>query len=101
MIPTPAVPKRPMGAASRVGSIPMRQVNPGQTKALTSNHRDQVGFEILPSPMRSGCCVRDSPDPLPDGSTLPLLIIGVRYGPLCARKIALNCQPPITALAAG
>src|SRR5262249_21919566 len=74
---------------------------PGHTKAFTSNHRSGVGFERLPLPMRSGCWLRDRPEPLPDGSTTLLPRNGVRNGPVCARKIALNCHPPITALPIG
>lgn len=60
-IPTPAVPNRPIGAASRVGLTPIRHcaatrvVNPGQTNAFGSNHWNQVGFEMLPLAIRSGC----------------------------------------------
>ncbi len=75
-IPTPAGPNLPIGAASSAGLIPIRHcettrvASPGQTNALGSNQRNHVGFEILPSLNRSGCCVRDKPEPLPDGSTL-------------------------------
>src|SRR5260221_1931186 len=99
MNPTPELPKRPVGDGSRPGTTPTLQLNwfapvvrPGHTKALRSSQRSAMGFESVPSAIRSGRCVPRFGALVPDGS--PPLMMGVMYGPVCSVRIEDRLQPP-------
>src|SRR4051812_41469795 len=87
-VPTPALPKRPMGEPEQLNWLDAPGVRPGQTKAARFHQRSAVGFARLGSmPTASGRSVPRASAPVPDGS--PPLIVGVRYGPVSQRKMLL------------
>src|SRR6185312_8680786 len=94
-VPTPALPKRPIGATLQLNWSLVPAICPGQTNAARLKNMSAVGLERLPSATASGRWVPRAGALVPEGS--PPLMVAVRYGPVCSRRIPLMCHPPAIA----
>src|SRR5262245_2586977 len=91
-VPTPALPKRAIGATLQSNWLAAPAARPGHIKADRFQNRSAVGFDRLGLvPAESGRCVPRVEALVPDGS--PPLIVALRNGPVCSTRMELTCQP--------